>query len=194
MKITIRFHEVTCYEATTGPGTDEIYFAAFPTLVRRTPEGGTEQKILRGVLSRVMPGFSPGVAQVLELEGDQSTYWEIDTEDAELLVLNWYLYEEDSGAHWKKLEQDPDITLAQPVSNWGSIADYLPRNLADPLSWAMPVFRLVLNLLCHLLNDDLIEAKMVSIPLGNPSQVDVGEYPFVGDGGKYMAKIEVFQE
>ena len=190
-KLRVEFLKIHCKEATSGPGADEIYFAAFPTLLRKKDDGSVERRVLKGALSNIQTDVREGTVYTPTLTSGTSGV-DIDTEDAQTVALALWMYEEDDGAHYKKLRLDPAVGNASvPRSDWGKIEDYIPEDPSSWLSWAKAAYKLLKKLLGNWLTDDLIGTRLVEVRVALPSQGDYRELTFKGDGGEYKFSLRV---
>jgi hypothetical protein len=192
----ITFEKVHCVRDTRGEwGRDEIFFAVFPTVVRR--DGGRHD--LQGHLSTIQGAVSNGVVyrpQIViegDKEGNQIT---MDIKDATELLLPIALYEADQQSHYNRLLQDPRFANADPEAGWGDVLQQIQALVqsAQDKKWVEVVFgafKIVLGAIRAIRQDDLIDLRPIQIQLDQSFAAGPREYTFKGLGSEYRVGFRV---
>jgi hypothetical protein len=192
----ITFEKVHCVRDTRGEwGKDEIFFAVFPTVIRR--DGGRMD--LQGYLSTIQGAVVSGVAYTPQMvigaaaAGNQIT---LDVSDATELLLPIALYEADQQAHYNRLRQDPKFANVAPEAGWGDAIEQVQKLVQDARDkkWAEVIFgafKIVVVAIRAIGQDDLIDLRPIMIQLDQPSAAGPREYTFKGLGSEYRVAFRV---
>lgn len=190
-KCKVSFLKVHCFENTSGFGSDEIYFAVFPTLLRRKSENIVERCLMEGVLSEVQREVDEGRIYIPKLTNGRNGF-DIDIEDANALTLGVFLYQEDDGSHYRKLKANTvESNSTPPKFDWGKIEDYIPADQTSWIGWAKVAYKLLKKVIRNLLTEDLIRSRLVFVDLSDETSLGIRELRMDGDGGKFRLCINI---
>lgn len=190
-KILITFNQVMCKDDTTGLGADEIYFAFFPSLIKKSGQH-PEQRDLGGILSKRHDNVKTGRKYVPKLLNETQSAV-IDVEDASRIVLLGVMYELDDGKHYERLKAKPELANAGlPRTDWKSLLKLIPtEDLSNVNAWTKVVGKALSLLVKSISEDDIIAKYPIAFDCADQTAYGFRELTFKGNGGEYKLNLTI---